>query len=80
MLPKNVANTAAMCSGAPMSPSTGMMRGTSRGRDIKVPSSRALMPGMDPKSKARSSSLQQLTVGTAGTAFTLAIGPTFGVG
>ena len=44
--PNSVAKTAAMSRGPPMSPSTGMMRGTSRDRYIKEPSSSALMPGM----------------------------------
>ena len=40
------AMTEARSSGAPMSPSIGMIRGTSRDRYIKEPSSRALMAGM----------------------------------
>ena len=44
--PNSVAMTAVMSRGAPMSPSTGMMRGTSRDRYIREPSSSALMPGM----------------------------------
>src|SRR6185437_3713466 len=47
MLPLNsAAMTAARSRGAPMSPTIGMIRGTSRDRYIKVPSSRALMHGM----------------------------------
>ena len=42
----SVAITAAMSMGAPMSPSTGMTRGTSRDRYSKEPSSSALTPGM----------------------------------
>ena len=44
--PNSVANTAMMSRGPPMSPITGMMRGTRRDRYIKEPSSRALMPGI----------------------------------
>ena len=46
MAPNSVAMTVQMRNGAPMSPITGMMRGTSRDRYIKEPSSSALMPGM----------------------------------
>ncbi len=46
MPPNNVVNTAAMSRGAPMSPITGMTRGTRRDRYIREPSSSALMPGM----------------------------------
>ena len=46
MPPNSVAMTAPMSSGAPMSPITGMMRGTSRDWYNKEPSSSALMPGM----------------------------------
>jgi hypothetical protein len=45
-LPNSLAIMAAMSRGAPMSPSTGMMRGTSRDRYSKVPSRMALMAGM----------------------------------
>jgi hypothetical protein len=44
--PNSVANTAMMSRGPPMSPITGMTRGTRRDRYIKEPSSSALMPGM----------------------------------
>ena len=46
MAPNRVAMTVQMRNGAPMSPMTGMMRGTSRDRYITEPSSSALMPGM----------------------------------
>src|SRR5919204_4980566 len=48
-LPRNsVAVADAMSSGAPISPSTGMTRGTSPDRYSNEPRSRALMPGMSP--------------------------------
>jgi hypothetical protein len=46
MAPNSVAMTVQMRNGAPMSPTTGMMRGTSRDRYINEPSSSALMAGM----------------------------------
>ena len=46
MPPNSVAKTAVMSRGAPMSPMTGMMRGTSRDLYSKEPSSSALMAGM----------------------------------
>ena len=44
--PNSVAMTVQMSRGAPMSPITGMMRGTSRERYSRVPSSSALMAGI----------------------------------
>ena len=46
MPPKRVTMTVQMRNGAPMSPTRGMMRGTSRDRYISEPSSSALMAGM----------------------------------
>ena len=43
MPPNNVANTAAISRGAPMSPTIGRIRGTSRDRYSKEPSSSALI-------------------------------------